>query len=51
MGLYLSGFDFTIQFTSGNSPEIRMSDLLSQYEYEEKASEIGEIARSLSIKE
>ena len=49
--LYLSGFDFTIQFTSGNSPEIRMSDFLSCYEYEEKASEIGEIARSLSVKE
>ena len=27
--LYLSGFDFTIQFCSGNSPEICMSDFLS----------------------
>ena len=40
--LYLSGFDFTIQFCSGNSPEICMSDFLSQYAYEDQVKEVGE---------
>jgi hypothetical protein len=44
---YLSGFDFNIQFCSGDSPEIRMTDFLSRYHYEEKNDEIGAIARSL----
>ena len=41
--LYLSGFDFTIQFCSGNSPEICMSYFLSWYAYEDK------VGRSRSI--
>jgi transposase InsO family protein len=45
---YLSGFDFNIQFCSGDSPEIRMTDFLSRYPYEELNEEIGSIARKLS---
>ena len=49
--LYLSGFDFTIQFCSGNSPEIYMSDFLSQYDYEDQVEEVGALARSFTVDE
>ena len=49
--LYLSGFDFTIQFCSGNSPEICMSDFLSRYDYEDQVEEVGALARSFTVDE
>ena len=49
--LYLSGFDFTIQFCSGNSPEICMSDFLSWYTYEDQVEEVGALARSFIVDE
>ena len=49
--LYLSGFDFTIQFCSGNSPEIHMSDFLSRYDYEDQVEEVGALARSFTVDE
>ena len=49
--LYLSGFDFTIQFCSGNSPKICMSDFLSRYDYEDQVEEVGALARSFTVDE
>ena len=49
--LYLSGFDFTIQFCSGNSPEIHMSDFLSRYDYEDQVEEVGALAHSFTLDE
>ena len=49
--LYLSGFDFTIQFCSGNSPEICMSDFLSRYDYEDQVEEVGALAHSFTVDE
>ena len=49
--LYLSGFDFTIQFCSGNSPEIAMSDFLSRYDYEDQVEEVGALAHSFTVDE
>ena len=48
--LYLSGFDFTIQFCSGNSPKICMSDFLSRYDYEDQVEE-GALACSFTVDE
>ena len=47
----MSGFDFTIQFCSENSPEICMSDFLSQYAYEDQVKEVGALARSFTVDE
>ena len=49
--LYLSGFDFTIQFCSGNSPKICMSDFLSRYDYEDQVEEVGALAHSFTVDE
>ena len=49
--LYLSGFDFTIQFCSGNSPKIHMSDFLSWYAYEDQVKEVGSLACSFTVDE
>ena len=49
--LYLSGFNFTIQFCSGESPEIRMVDFLSRSPYEHMNKEVGDVARELTIPE
>ena len=49
--LYLSGFPCYIQFCSGNSPQIRMVDFLSQQNYEDENKAIGEIARNIEIEE
>ena len=49
--LYLSGFDFTTQFCSGNSPEIHMSDFLSRYDYEDQVEEVGALAHSFTVDE
>ena len=49
--MYLSGFDFTIQFCSGNSPEICMSDFLSWYAYEDQVEEVGALAHSFTVDE
>ena len=49
--VHLSGFDFTIQFCSGNLSEICMSDFLSQYTYEDQVEEVGALACSFTIDE
>ena len=49
--MYLSGFDFTIQFCSGNSPQIRMSDFLSRYDYEDQVEKVGALACSFTVDE
>ena len=47
--MYLSGFNFNIQFCPGSSPEIRMVDFLSRHSYEEQNEEIGDLARGYDV--